>query len=284
MVMKMKKGISIWAFSDPDLKANMKKAKDLGFDGIELALDETGVITPDMTKETADDIVAYAKEIGIELYSVATGLYWDYSLSSDDEAMRSKAFETAKAQIRVASWLGCETILLVAGAVKVNFIPNTPTVDYVTAYERICDAVKALIPTAEKYNVKIAIENVGNMLLMSPIEMREFIDKMNSPYVVSYFDVGNALWCGCPEHWIRGLGKRIDKVHFKDYAMVNDVYEIEVDLLRGNLDYVSVMKALEDIGYDGWATAEVFPYRVGNEVMLEHTARAMDYILNELEY
>ncbi len=278
----MKKGISIWAFSEPDLKANMKRAQELGFDGIELALDETGATSLETTEEEARAIAAYAKEIGIELYSLATGLYWDYSMSSDDECERAKAMEIAKAQLRLASWLGCETILLVAGAVKVNFIQGRAPVDYVTAYDRIFAAVSELAPIAEEYKVKIAVENVGNMLLMSPVEMRDFVDKINSPYVCCYFDVGNALWCGLPEHWIHGLGSRIDKIHFKDYFMVNDVYEVECDLLRGSVDYAPVMQALRDIGYDGWVTAEVFPYRVGNEIMLEHTARAMDYIVNEI--
>ncbi len=278
----MKKGISIWAFDTPDLKANMKEAKELGFDGIELALDETGEVSLETTEAEARAIAAYAKEIGLELYSLATGLYWSYSLSSDDEAERVKAMEIAKSQIRLASWLGCETILLVAGAVKVNFIQGMKPVDYVTAYDRILAAVKELAGVAEKYNVKIALENVGNMLLMSPVEMRDFVDKIASPYVCCYFDVGNALWCGLPEHWIHGLGKRIDKIHFKDYFMVNDVYEVECDLLRGSVDYPTVMQALRDIGYDGWVTAEVFPYRMGNEVMLKHTAIAMDYIVENI--
>ena len=278
----MKKGISIWAFSETDLKKNMKQAKDLGFDGIELALEETGTVSPETTKEQAAEIVEYAKEIGLKLYSIATGLYWKYSITDNDATLRNKAIQLAKDHIRIASYFGCETILLVAGAVKVNFAPELGVVDYETAYNRALAAVKELSAVAEEYNVKIAVENVGNQLLISPVEMRDFIDKINSPYVVSYFDVGNVLYTGCPEHWIKALGNRIDKIHFKDYAMVEGVYEVECDLLRGDVDYIAVMKALKDINYKGWVTAEVFPYRLGNDVMLKHTAIAMDYILNDI--
>lgn len=279
----MKKGISIWAFSETDLKKNMKQAKDLGFDGIELALDETGIVSPETTKEQAAEIVEYAKEIGLELYSVATGLYWQYSITDNDETLRNKAIQIVKDHIRVASYFNCETILVVPGAVKVNFAPELAIVDYETAYERALSTIKELSAVAEEYNVKMAIENVGNQFLISPVEMRDFIDKVNSPYVVSYFDVGNVLYTGCPEHWIKALNRRIDKIHFKDYAMVGGVYEVECDLLRGDVDYVTVMKALKEINYDGWVTAEVFPYRLGNDVMLKHTSIAMDYILNEIE-
>ncbi len=279
----MKKGISIWAFSEPDLFLNMKTAKELGFDGIELALDEAGALTPETTDEEAKKIADHAKELGLELYSVATGLYWTYSLSDDDAALRTRAMEIAKAQIRLASALGCESVLLIPGSAKVNFVPDLKDVDYVTAYDRAVAAVKELIPVAEKYGIRLAIENVGNGMLLTPVEMRDFIDRFNSPYVTSYFDVGNTLCVGLPEHWIRGLGKRIDKVHFKDYFMVNDVYEVECDLLRGSVDYPTVMDAFAEIGYEGWVTAEVFPYRIGNEVMLRHTADAMDWILNNLK-
>ncbi len=278
----MKKGISVWAFTESDLKSKMKKAAELGFDGIELALDEEGEVSANTTKADAAQFVSYAKELGLEFYSMATGLYWEYSITSDDMAEREKAKNLVKEHIRVASYFGCQTILVVPGAVKVNFIKGRDTVDYVKAYERALAAIKELALVAEQYNVKIALENVGNMLLLSPVETRDFIDKIASPYVVSYLDVGNTLWAGCPEHWIKGLGKRIDKIHFKDYAMVNDVYEVETDLLRGDVDYRAVMLALREIEYDGWVTAEVFPYKIGNDVMLRHTADAMDYIINTL--
>ncbi len=278
----MKKGISVWAFSEPDLKKNMKRAAELGFDGIELALDESGTVSPETTPEQAAELVAYAKELGLEFYSMATGLYWDYSITSDDAAEREKAKQIIKDHLRVASYFGCETILVVPGAVKVNFIEGRAPVDYSTAYDRAFETIKELVPVAEQYNVRMALENVGNMFLLSPVETRDFIDKIGSPYVTAYCDVGNVLCLGCPEHWIRGVGKRIDKVHFKDYFMVNDVYEVETDLLRGSVDYTAIMPALREIGYDGWVTAEVFPYKVGNDIMLQHTALAMDYIVNEL--
>ena len=130
----MKKGISIWSFAETDLKKCMLLAKDAGFDGIELALDEHGMVSMDSTEEDIKKVKAMADEVGIELYSVASGLYWTYNYTSANEENVKKAKEVTKKQLQVAAWLGCDTILVVPGAVEVAFDPGE-VVEYDTAYE-----------------------------------------------------------------------------------------------------------------------------------------------------
>ncbi len=275
----MKKGISIWSFSGGTVRENLKLAKDAGFDGVELALDETGEVSLESTKEEILAIKAYGEELGLEFYSVASGLYWTYNYTSANDENAKKAKAITKKQLEVASWLGCDTILVVPGAVEVAFDPGE-VVEYDVAYNRALDALKELAPYAEDLKVAIGIENVWNRFLLSPVEMAEFIDKVGSDYVGSYFDVGNVLYIGYPEHWIKILNKRIKKVHFKDYRRAaGDLYGF-VDLLAGEVNWPAVMEQFDQIGYDGWVTAEMLPpYTHYPEAILYNTSKSMDYII-----
>lgn len=275
----MKKGISIWSFAETDLRKCMELAKSAGFDGIELALDEDSMVSMKSTKEDILEVKKMAEEIGLELYSVASGLYWQYNYTSANPENVKYAKEITKKQLQVAAWLGCDTILVVPGAVEVAFDPGE-VVEYDVAYERALEALRELAPVAEELNVHIGVENVWNRFLLSPMEMRDFIDKVGSTHVGSYFDVGNVLYDGYPEHWIRILNKRIKKVHFKDYRRAaGDLYGF-VDLLAGEVNYPSVMAQLENIGYDNWVTAEMLPpYTHYPETILYNTSNSMDKIL-----
>lgn len=275
----MKKGISIWSFAETDLRKCMELAKSAGFDGIELALDEDSLVSMKSTKEDIFEVKKMAEEIGLELYSVASGLYWQYNYTSANPENVKYAKEITKKQLQVASWLGCDTILVVPGAVEVAFDPGE-VVEYDVAYERALEALRELAPVAEELNVHIGVENVWNRFLLSPMEMRDFIDKVGSTHVGSYFDVGNVLYDGFPEHWIKILNKRIKKVHFKDYRRAaGDLYGF-VDLLAGEVNYPAVMAQLENIGYDNWVTAEMLPpYTHYPETILYNTSNAMDKIL-----
>ena len=275
----MKKGISIWSFAETDLKKCMLLAKDAGFDGIELALDEHGEVSMDSTDEDILKIKKMAEDIGLELYSVASGLYWTYNYTSANEENVRYAKEITKKQLHIASLLGCDTILVVPGAVEVAFDPGE-VVEYDVAYERAQNALKELAPYAEEKGVSIGVENVWNRFLLSPMEMARFIDEIGSDYVGSYFDIGNVLFAGYPEHWIKILSGRIKKVHFKDYRRsAGDLYGF-VDLLSGDVNWPAVMGKLCDIGYDDWVTAEMLPpYTHYPETILYNTSNAMDKIL-----
>ncbi|MBQ7075721.1 MAG: sugar phosphate isomerase/epimerase [Clostridia bacterium] len=275
----MKKGISIWSFAETDLKKCMAIAKDAGFDGIELALDQHGPVSMDSTKEDIMKVKAMAEEIGIELYSVACGLYWTYNYTSANEENVKLAKEITKKQLEVASWLGCDTILVVPGAVEVAFDPGE-IVEYDVAYQRAQSALKELAPVAENLGVSIGVENVWNRFLLSPMEMAKFIDEIGSNYVGSYFDVGNVLFSGYPEHWIKILNNRIKKVHFKDYRRAAGDLHGFVDLLAGEVNWPSVMTQLEKVNYDGWVTAEMLPpYSHYPETIIYNTSNAMDKII-----
>lgn len=276
----MKKGISIWSFTEPDLKKCFEIAKAAGFDGVEVALDETGAVSLASSKEDILAVKKMAQEAGIELYSVASGLYWTYNYTSENEENRKKAKEITKKQLQVASWLGCDTILVVPGAVNVAFEADGEIVDYDVAYDRALEALCELAPTAQELGVAIGVENVWNKFLLSPLEMRDFIDKVNSPYVGSYFDVGNVLYCGYPEQWIKILDSRIKKVHFKDYRKSVGGLDGFVDLLAGDVDYKAVKAALDKTGYDGWVTAEMIPpYKQYSDTIIYNTSNSMDRII-----
>ncbi len=276
----MKKGISIWSFAETDLKKCFELAKDAGFDGVEVALDEKGLVSLESTEEDLLNVKKMAEEAGVELYSVASGLYWTYNYTSANEKNREKAKKITKKQLWVASKLGCDTILVVPGAVNVAFEPGSEIVEYDVAYDRALEALKELAPYAEELKVSIGVENVWNKFLLSPLEMRDFIDKIGSDYVGSYFDVGNVLYCGYPEHWVKILNKRIKKVHFKDYRRNVGSLDGFVDLLAGDVDYKGVMSEFAKIGYDGWVTAEMLPpYAQYPETIIYNTSNAMDKIL-----
>ncbi len=276
----MKKGISIWSFGNMSLKEAFSLAKKAGFDGVEVALNESGEASLESTEKDWMDIRRMASDCGLELYSVACGLYWDYSLTSDDENIRRRGVEIFKKEVDMAAALGCDSCLVIPGTVCADFVNPNLVVDYQTAYNRSLETFLTLKEYAEKAKVNIGLENVWNKFLTSPIEMKEFIDKIGSDYVGSYFDVGNVLFNGFPEHWIRILGKRIKKVHFKDYRKVAGGLHGFVDLLAGDVNYPAVVDALREVGYDGWVTAEMIPnYNTYNEALIYNTSMSMDKIL-----
>ncbi|MBQ4259505.1 MAG: sugar phosphate isomerase/epimerase [Lachnospiraceae bacterium] len=277
----MKKGISIWSFPEGTLAETFALAADAGFEGVEVALDEgAGEITLESTERELLEVKRQAKESGIELYSVACGLYWSYFLNDADETIRAKAQDIVKKQLETAATLGCESILVIPGCVNAEFAAPGKVMDYETCYNRSFESIMKVKQCAEEYKVNIGLENVWNKFLLSPMEMRNFIDEIGSDYVGSYLDIGNTLANGYPEHWIRTLGNRIKKVHFKDYRVEAGGLHGFVDLLAGDVNYPAVMTELERVGYDGWVTAEMIPnYKYHTETIIYNTSNAMDRIL-----
>lgn len=276
----MKKGISIWSFPNDTLKNNFELAKKAGFEGVEVALDETGEVSLESTEKDLLEVKRQAEDSGIELYSIASGLYWSYWLNDDDKAVREKAKDIVKKQLESASILGCESILVIPGTVNAEFAAPGKVIDYATTYERSLEAITELKEYAEQYKVEIGLENVWNKFLVSPIELRDFIDKINNPYVGSYLDIGNVLFNGYPEHWVKILGDRIKAVHFKDYRRAAGGLHGFVDLLAGDVDYPAVVKALNDIGYNGWVSGEMIPcYNNYSDQIIYNTSASMDRII-----
>ena len=276
----MKKGINIWSFPAGSIKESLILAKDAGFEGVELALNAEGELSMQSKEAELLEIKKVAEDLGLSLYSLSSGLCWDYRLSDDDPAMREKAKDMIKNQLESAKILGADTVLVIPGVVNVSFSHPEVKVAYDVVYERALEGLSALKSYAEGLKVNIGLENVWNKFLLSPMEMRDFIDKVDSEYVGSYFDVGNTLYCSYPEDWVRILGKRIKKVHFKDYRMEAGGLHGFVDLLAGDVDYPEVVRALEEIGYDDWVSAEMIPnYKHYTETIIYNTSNAMDKIL-----
>lgn len=276
----MKKGISIWSFPPMSLKEAFVLAKDAGFEGVEVALDETGELSLTTTSEELQAIKQQAADAGIALYSVACGLYWNYWLCSEDATEQQKAKDILKKQIDVAAELGCQSILVIPGCVNADFAAPGRVMDYDVVYERSLAAIQEMKAYAEEKKVEIGLENVWNKFLLSPMEMRDFIDKIGSNYVGSYLDIGNTLANGYPEQWVKILAGRIKKVHFKDYRVEAGGLHGFVDLLAGDVNYPAVVEALASVGYDGWVTAEMIPnYKYHTETIIYNTSKAMDAIL-----
>lgn len=276
----MKKGISIWSFANPSLEQAFSLAKKSGFDGVEVALAEDGEISLHATKEDMERIKQLANKYKIQLFSLASGLYWDYSFTSNHPETREKAVSIAKKQLQLAAWLGCESILIIPGQVSSIVSSTDEIVPYDVAYQRAQSEISKLIPLAEELEVEIGMENVWNNFLLSPLETRDFAKSFNSPFVKVYFDVGNVVVTGHPEHWISILREQICKIHFKDYRCTAPGLGGFVDLLAGDVNFPAVMDALHEIEYDGWITAEMLPpYQFYPEKIIENTSNALDAIL-----
>jgi L-ribulose-5-phosphate 3-epimerase len=267
----MKKSISIWCFpGNMTLKDAMKQAQQAGFDGIELALNEQGEMALDWDPFKVKDIKLYADSIGLGISSFAIGLGWKYPLITRDAGMYKKAKDILQTGLRFAGILEVDCILSVPGTVN-------PDMPYDEAYERGVAAYKDCGKMAQEYGVTIGVENVWNKFLLSPLEAARFIDEIGHPWVQFFFDVGNVLLFGYPEQWIRILGKRIRKVHIKDFQTGPGVF---ATLLNGNVNYPAVTKALAEVGYDGYLVAEVGPICPAfPEYLIEETSRAMDKIV-----
>lgn len=276
----IKKGISIWSFPPLSYKEVFEKAKNAGFDCVELSLTEEGELGLRSGEKLILSVKKMAEDIGIELKSFASNLAWANPITSGDKKIRENGVKYLNRQIEVAGVLGADTVLLVPGYVGVDFIPGSEVVDYEDAYKRAEDGISQAIQTAKKCKVAIGIENVWNKFLLSPLEMRSFIDSFKSEYVGSYLDVGNVIYSGYPEQWIKILAHRIKKVHFKDYRRSVGTLDGFVDLLAGDVDYTAVMEALRSINYDSVCTAEMIPPYKQNTIQTIYSAsKSMDAIL-----
>ena len=280
----MKKSISYWAFpggieGKKRLTECFSEAHEAGFEAVELCCGETGQLNLKLTETQCARIRAQAERAEIEIASLTTDIYRKGHLSCNRVTDRNRAEQATKKLLQIGNWLGVDAVLFVPGAVD-GLGPETEVLSYDIVLTRAKQGMKRLLKTAELCQVALAVENARNKFLLSPVEMRGFIDGFDSEYVGAYLDVGNALTIGYPEHWIRILGKRIKRVHFKDYRRASGLADGFCDLLAGDADWAQIMKALRAVGYDSYCTAEVGPpYRGHPMVRVRNTSAAMDAIL-----
>ena len=236
--------------------------KELGFDGVELD-------SPNPLQEK--EILDARDKTGLHIPGVVNSLHWSSPLSDSDPAVRAKCAESMKTALRDCKKYGGTTVLLVPAVVNEK-------VSYAEAYERSQAEIRKILPVAEETGIKIALENVWNNFLLSPLEAARYIDEFNHPMIGWYFDVGNIVRYGWPEHWIRTLGKRILKVDIKDYSRKKASDEgiwkgFEAELGDGDANWAAVNKALKEVGYQGWGSAEV---NGGDRVRLKEISDRMD--------
>ena len=274
----MKKGINRWGFVEKNVRDCIKRAKATGFEGIELNLEAEGEITLASKEKELLEIKKFAADTGLEISSIIAALLWKYPLTSGDKTIAKKGKDVVKKSVEIASILQADTVLVIPGVVGSVLLAPTEVYPYDVVYKRSQEVLKELAPFAREHQVYLGVENVWNKFLLSPTEMKNFIDEINEEYVQAYFDVGNVLLYGYPEHWIRILGKRIKKVHFKDFRTAVGTLDGFVGLLHGDVNWKEVMAAFKEIGYDGYAIAEYIPYKFHPEQLPIDISNAMDKI------
>lgn len=250
-------GINHWALPGVPLREAATIAARAGFDVIEPNIAEEGEVSLTTDDTSAQALRSAVEGEGVRIGGLSSGLYWTYPPTSDDPAVRQKAREIGVRQLELAAALGAGAVLIVPGLV--GRATGGPAVRYDTAYGRAKEFIAELAPTAESVGVDIGVENVWNKFLLSPLEMRDFVDAASSPRVGVYFDVGNILLLGYPEHWIEILGPRVRRIHLKDFLRSRNVPGQFCDIGTGDVDWEAVGRSLKSIGYEGPLTAEVSP-------------------------
>jgi len=257
----IKKGLVFDMVSDKLSYADrFKLVRDSGFEVVQ-ALTE-----PDQAK--AEEMKRVADAANVRIDSVMNVDHWQYPLSSADPAVVEKSLAGMRTSLHNAKLWGSDVVLLVPAVVN-------PQTSYRDAWTRSQAQIRKLIPLAEQLKVVIGIEEVWNKFLLSPLEMARYIDELQSPWVHAWFDVGNVVLYGYPQDWIRALGKRIVKVHLKDFKRKEGGYAW-VNLGDGDVDWAAVRQAFTDIGYGGSVIAELDG---GDETYLRDVSRRIDRLL-----
>ncbi len=219
-------------------------AREAGFEGVEVGT------TPD--QKVAEEIKDAATKSGLVIHSVMNADHWQFPLSSADPAVVAKSVAGMEASLHNAKLWGATDVLLVPAVLD-------PKTSYQDAWTRSQKVIKErLLPLATQLQVVIGIEEVWNKFLLSPLEMARYVDEFASPYVKAYLDVGNMVFYGYPQDWVRTLGKRIVRVHLKDFKVLRDkdCYEWK-NIGEGDIDWPEVRKAFAEVGYTGWMTTEI---------------------------
>jgi hexulose-6-phosphate isomerase len=222
-----------------------KLAADAGFEAVEAYTTED--------PKTAEEIKKAAEDAKIRITSVMNQAHWEFPLSSNDPAVAKKSMDGMKTSLHNAKLWGAEAVLLVPAVVN-------PQTRYQDAYTRSQKHIRELLPLAAELKVIIAVEEVWNKFLLSPLEFARYVDEFRSPWVRAYFDVGNVVLYGYPQDWIRTLGKRIVKVHLKDFKMGKGWKPITAEFVNlgdGDVNWPEVRAALGEVGYSGTVTAEL---------------------------
>lgn len=220
-----------------------KAAKEAGYEGVEPS--------GGMNQQEVIDALGAS---GLQAASVCCHTHWKQTLTHNDEKMREEGLQGVLQTLKDAKAYGAESILVVPGVCNEE-------VPYHLAWERSIAQIKKAVPLAKELGVKISIENVWNNFILSPLEAVRYLDEVGDPIVGWHFDIGNVLRYGWPEQWITVLGKRINRIHVKEYSTKKMKDEgvwkgFDCDLTEGDNNWPAIMKALDEVGYTGWAISE----------------------------
>ena len=261
----LKKAVKIGMVAEGEtLQEKFALLKELGFDGVEL---------PSPNQWSVEEVVAARDATGFPVHGVVCSEHWKSPLNHPDAAVRARCVAAIREAISDASAYGASSVLVVPAVVN-------KSMPYEEAWRLSRESIAQVIPDAEKAGIDIAFENVWNNFLLSPREAAQYVDSFGSDRVGWYFDVGNLVAYGWPEQWIRILGPRIMKIDVKEYSREKLDQEgrwagFGVKLTEGDCDWPSVMQALDDVGFQGWMTAEIAG---GDRAWLEDVAARMDRI------
>lgn len=221
-------------------------ARDCGFEGVEM---------DGPSEHALADVLAAKEKSGLAIPSVVDSVHWSHSLGDPDAAVRAKGRAGLEAALRDAKAYGAKSVLLVPAVVDAQR-------PYDAAWKHSLAELRATVPLAKELGVKIAVENVWNNFLLSPLEANRYLDEIASPEVGWHLDLGNLLIYGWPEQWVRILGPRVLQLHIKEFSRKKMDAQgrwagFDVELGDGDNDWPAIMKALDEIGYEGWGIAEV---------------------------
>ncbi len=247
----MIKGINGWTFPGISIAQAAAQARAAGFEAFEPTLNAEGELTPTTSEADCRRIGDEIRAAGLQVSSLATGLWFQAHYTAEDPAIREAAAELTLACLDRARWLGADALLVIPGLVRHEARPRELLCGYEHALTRTCRALQKLAPEAERRGVILALENMWNSFLVSPAELRDLIDRVNSAWVGAYLDVGNVLRYGMPEDWIDVLGQRVIRVHLKDYRVAVGTKEGFVPLGDGDANWPAIISALGEAGYAG---------------------------------
>jgi hexulose-6-phosphate isomerase len=238
-------------------------ARAAGFDGIEMQTVANA--------DEAAEVLAASTATGLAVHSVMNADHWRFPLSSSEPDVVAQSVAGMETSLRNAARWGADAVLLVPAVVDAR----TSYRDAWTRSQRVIR--ERLLPLANELGVVIAVEEVWNKFLLSPLEFARYIDEFDSPWVKAYFDVGNVVFYGFPHDWIRVLGSRIVKIHLKDFALdrPNGRFGWR-NLGDGDIDWAEVRQALADIGFAGYVTTEV---EAGDAAYLKDLAQRVERLV-----
>ena len=277
----MIKGISYLSFenglsNNESIESALSQTKMHGFEALELSVSSEGVISTNSSKAECEMIRKRIDDSGVFVDSIATGMSWGVSPTSDDESIRKKSISLHQDALKVASYLDCKALLFVPGVVKSPISPEI--VRYDRALDRLREAINLMLPIAEDLNVDLCMENVWNGFFYSPIELRDFVDSFDSDRLGVYLDIGNLIgYQQHPPHWVELLNSRIKRVQIKDFQENFDwtgSFSF-CDIGAGDVPWKETIEALKTIEYKSTIIAEMLPW---DETILSRTSAAMDQL------